>query len=50
MDPKRRTLRQVTVEDAQAADDIIQLLMGKEVERRRNFILKNAKFVRDLDI
>lgn len=50
MDPKRRTLRQVTVEDAQAADDIIQLLMGKEVEGRRNFILKNAKFVRDLDI
>lgn len=50
MDPKRRILRQVTVADAQAADHIIQLLMGKEVEGRKDFIVQNAQFARDLDV
>ncbi|MEO7349606.1 MAG: DNA topoisomerase (ATP-hydrolyzing) subunit B [Terrimesophilobacter sp.] len=50
MDPATRTLLQVTLEDALAADEIFSTLMGDDVESRRNFIQKNAKDVRFLDI
>jgi len=50
MDPDRRTLRQVTLDDAAAADEIFSMLMGEDVEQRRSFIQRNAKDVRFLDI
>ncbi|MFD1715151.1 DNA topoisomerase (ATP-hydrolyzing) subunit B [Amnibacterium flavum] len=50
MDPETRTLRQVTLEDAAAADEIFSTLMGEDVESRRSFIQRNAKDVRFLDI
>jgi len=50
MDPETRTLRQVTVDDAAAADEIFSTLMGEDVESRRSFIQRNAKDVRFLDI
>jgi DNA gyrase subunit B len=50
MDPDRRTLLQVTMEDALAADQTFSVLMGEDVESRRNFIQQNAKDVRFLDI
>jgi len=50
MDPERRVLVKVTMEDAMAADKTISLLMGDEVEPRRNFIIENAKYVKNLDI
>ncbi|MGO2189161.1 MAG: DNA topoisomerase (ATP-hydrolyzing) subunit B [Microbacterium gubbeenense] len=50
MNPETRTLRQVTIDDAAAADEIFAVLMGEDVESRRNFIQRNAKDVRFLDI
>ncbi|MFB0833479.1 DNA topoisomerase (ATP-hydrolyzing) subunit B [Arthrobacter halodurans] len=50
MDPDHRTLRQITMDDAAAADQIFSVLMGEDVESRRNFIQQNAKDVRFLDI
>ncbi|MEA9985394.1 MULTISPECIES: DNA topoisomerase (ATP-hydrolyzing) subunit B [Subtercola] len=50
MDPDTRTLRQITLDDAAAADEVFSTLMGEDVESRRNFIQKNAKDVRFLDI
>ena len=50
MDPEHRTLLQVTMDDALAADQIFSVLMGEDVESRRNFIQQNAKDVRFLDI
>ncbi len=50
MDPNTRTLRQVTIDDAAAADEIFSVLMGEDVEARRGFIQRNAKDVRFLDI
>jgi DNA gyrase subunit B len=50
MDPDTRTLRQITLDDAAAADETFSTLMGEDVESRRNFIQKNAKDVRFLDI
>ncbi|MDD7834350.1 MULTISPECIES: DNA topoisomerase (ATP-hydrolyzing) subunit B [Paenarthrobacter] len=50
MDPERRTLLQVTMDDALAADQTFSVLMGEDVESRRNFIQQNAKDVRFLDI
>ncbi|QPZ38545.1 DNA topoisomerase (ATP-hydrolyzing) subunit B [Paramicrobacterium chengjingii] len=50
MNPESRTLRQVTLDDAASADEIFSILMGEDVESRRNFIQKNAKDVRFLDI
>ena len=50
MDPDRRVLLQVTLEDVTAADDLFSILMGEDVEQRRSFIQRNAKDVRFLDI
>ena len=50
MDPEQRTLLQVTMDDAAAADEIFAILMGEDVESRRSFIQRNAKDVRFLDI
>ena len=50
MDPDRRTLKQVTLDDAAAADEVFTMLMGDDVEQRRSFIQRNAKDVRFLDI
>ena len=50
MDPERRTLQKVTIEDAVAADMMFVVLMGDDVESRRNFIVENAKEVKNLDI
>ncbi|SFD22742.1 DNA topoisomerase (ATP-hydrolyzing) subunit B [Streptomyces aidingensis] len=50
MDPAHRVLRQVTLDDAAAADDLFSILMGEDVEARRSFIQRNAKDVRFLDI
>jgi DNA gyrase subunit B len=50
MDPERRVLLQVTLDDAAQADEMFSVLMGEDVESRRNFIQQNAKDVRFLDI
>jgi DNA gyrase subunit B len=50
MNPETRTILQVTLEDAVAADEMFSVLMGDEVEPRKNFIMKNAKQVTNLDI
>ncbi len=50
MDPAKRILIKVTMEDAMKADEIFSLLMGDDVEPRRNFITENAKYVKNLDI
>jgi DNA gyrase subunit B len=50
MDPSHRVLIRVTLDDAAAADDLFSVLMGEDVEQRRQFIQRNAKDVRFLDI
>ena len=50
MDPARRVLGQVTLDDAAQADELFSVLMGEDVEARRAFITRNAKDVRFLDI
>jgi DNA gyrase subunit B len=50
MDPPKRTLLKVTMEDALDASRLFEMLMGDEVEPRRRFIEENAKFVRNLDV
>ncbi len=50
MDPARRVLRQITLDDAAQADELFTVLMGEDVEARRSFIQRNAKDVRFLDI
>ena len=50
MDPLKRTLRRITLNDAVAADQIFTVLMGEEVEPRREWIERNAKYVVNLDI
>jgi DNA gyrase subunit B len=50
MDPGKRTLRQVTIEDAAVADEVFSMLMGDKVEPRREFIEKYARDVENLDV
>ena len=50
MDPAVRVLRQITLDDAAAADELFSILMGDDVEARRSFITRNAKDVRFLDV
>ena len=50
LDPERRTLKRVTIEDAIDADKVFSMLMGDDVEPRKNFIVENAHFVKNLDI
>jgi len=50
MDPDKRVLLQVTLDDAARADEMFSILMGEDVEQRRAFIQRNAKDVRFLDI
>jgi DNA gyrase subunit B len=50
MDPAHRIFRQVTIEDAMEANEIFKTLMGKDVEMRKNFIMRHAKEVTNLDI
>jgi DNA gyrase subunit B len=50
MDPERRTLLKVNIEDAVTANEMFERLMGDEVEPRRLFIEANAKFASNLDI
>lgn len=50
MNPETRTILQVTIENAAATEKIFEILMGDQVEPRRKFIEKNAKYVRNLDV
>ena len=49
MDPKTRTLKRVSIDDAIEADQVLSMLMGDEVEPRKNFIVQNAHYVQNLD-
>jgi DNA gyrase subunit B len=50
MDPEHRTLLQVTLDDAAAADRLFSVLMGDDVPSRKRFIESNAKYVQNLDV
>ena len=50
MDPEKRTLRRITLEDAQRADEIFTVLMGEQVEPRKEWIEHNAKYAINIDI
>ena len=50
MDPERRTLRRITLDDAVKADEIFTILMGEKVEPRKELIESNAKYAVNLDI
>ena len=50
MDPESRTLMQVQIDDGAIASQLFDQLMGEDVEPRRTFIEKNARFVKNLDI
>ncbi len=49
MDPEKRTLKRITLEDAAQADEIFTILMGEKVEPRRDYIEQNAKYAENLD-
>ncbi|MEM0203082.1 MAG: DNA topoisomerase (ATP-hydrolyzing) subunit B [Archaeoglobaceae archaeon] len=50
MNPEKRILIQVKIEDAKRADELFRVLMGEDVESRKNFIMAHSKEVRNLDI
>ena len=50
LDPAHRTLKRVSIEDAIDADQVFSMLMGDEVEPRKNFIVENAHFAKNLDL
>jgi DNA gyrase subunit B len=50
LDPAKRTLKQITIQDAAEADRIFDILMGDEVLPRKKFIQTHAKAVKNLDI
>ncbi len=50
MDPERRTLRRITLEDARRADEVFTILMGEQVEPRKEWIERNAKYAINIDI
>ncbi|MGN0632479.1 MAG: DNA topoisomerase (ATP-hydrolyzing) subunit B [Oscillospiraceae bacterium] len=50
LDPERRTMIRISIEDAQKADEAFTILMGDKVEPRRDFIEKNAQYVTELDV
>ena len=50
MDPEKRTLRRITLEDARLADEIFTVLMGEQVEPRKEWIERNAKYAVNIDI
>jgi DNA gyrase subunit B len=50
MDPEKRRIKQVSIEDAAGADTIFSVLMGDQVEPRKDFIVKYAKEARNLDL
>lgn len=50
MDPEKRTLLKITIEDAAIADKNFSLLMGEDVLPRKEFINKNAKYVKNIDV
>jgi len=50
LDPNVRTLKRVTIEDAMDADQAFEMLMGEDVDPRKNFIIENAHFAKNLDI
>ena len=49
MDPERRTLRRITLADARRADEIFTVLMGEQVEPRKEWIERNAKYAINID-
>jgi DNA gyrase subunit B len=50
MEPDKRAVRQVTIEDAERADELFTILMGDKVEPRKDFIITHAKEVTDIDL
>ena len=50
LNPETRTLKRVTIDDAIEADNVFNMLMGDDVDPRRNFIIENAHFAKNLDI
>jgi DNA gyrase subunit B len=50
MDPTNRILKQITIEDAVLADQNFSFLMGDDVAPRKDFIAKNAKFIKNIDV
>jgi DNA gyrase subunit B len=50
MDPETRMLQKITISDAAQADEMFSVLMGEEVIPRRNFIMENARSVKNLDV